>query len=161
MTHAVTYLSSSAASSSSPTTGLRPRHSRAFQKSGPTTCSCFKTRGSDWAVRGAIAAQKLGCFEHYVEAIYVAMWEQERNMGEDSVIFEVVDKAGLDATGLLAAMQDSDVKARLLENTQRSYDRGAFGSPSFFIGDELFFGKDRLREVEEEIMRQQKQDPKP
>jgi len=77
------------------------------------------------------------------------------------VIFEVVDKAGLDATGLLAAMQDSDVKARLLENTQRSYDRGAFGSPSFFIGDELFFGKDRLREVEEEIMRQQKQDPKP
>ena len=89
------------------------------------------------------------------------MWEQERNMGEDSVIFEVVDKAGLDATGLLAAMQDSDVKARLLENTQRSYDRGAFGSPSFFIGDELFFGKDRLREVEEEIMRQQKQDPKP
>ena len=112
-------------------------------------------------MRGAIAAQKLGCFEHYVEAIYVAMWEQERNMGEDSVIFEVVDKAGLDATGLLAAMQDSDVKARLLENTQRSYDRGAFGSPSFFIGDELFFGKDRLREVEEEIMRQQKQDPKP
>jgi 2-hydroxychromene-2-carboxylate isomerase len=112
-------------------------------------------------MRGAIAAQKLGCFEQYVEAIYVAMWEQERNMGEDSVIFEVVDKAGLDATGLLAAMQDSDVKARLLENTQRSYDRGAFGSPSFFIGDELFFGKDRLREVEEEIVRQQKQDLKP
>jgi 2-hydroxychromene-2-carboxylate isomerase len=112
-------------------------------------------------MRGAIAAQKLGCFERYVEATYVAMWEQERNMSEDTVIYEVLDKAGLDATGLLAAMQDSDVKAQLLENTQRSYDRGAFGSPSFFIGDELFFGKDRLREVEEEIVRQQKQDPKP
>jgi 2-hydroxychromene-2-carboxylate isomerase len=93
------------------------------------------------------------------------MWrcgEQERNMGEDSVIFEVVDKAGLDATGLLAAMQDSDVKARLLENTPAILRTEAPSvRPSFFIGDELFFGKDRLREVEEEIMRQQKQDPKP
>lgn len=105
-------------------------------------------------MRGACAAQKLGCFERYVEAVYAAMWEQALDLSEDGVIVEVLDRAGLDAAGLLAAAQDADVKARLLENTQRSYERGAFGSPSFFVGDELFFGKDRLREVEEEIFRQ-------
>ena len=106
-------------------------------------------------MRGACAAQKLGCFEGYVEAVYAAMWEQGLNMSEDTVIQGVLEAAGLDAAALLAAAQDADVKARLLDNTQRSYDRGAFGSPSFLVGEELFFGKDRLRDVEEEIGRQQ------
>ena len=53
----------------------------------------------------------------------------------------------------MATAQDPDVKARLLENTQRSHDRGAFGSPTFFVGNEIFFGKDRLRDVEEAILR--------
>ncbi len=106
-------------------------------------------------MRGACAAQKLGCFAAYVDAVYAAMWEQGLNMSEDAVIQGVLEAAGIDATALLAAAQDAEVKARLLDNTQRSYDRGAFGSPSFFVGDELFFGKDRLRDVEEEIGRQQ------
>jgi 2-hydroxychromene-2-carboxylate isomerase len=105
-------------------------------------------------MRGACAAQQLGCFEGYVEAVYAAMWEQGLNMSEDTVIQGVLEAAGIDATTLLAAAQDAEVKARLLDNTQRSYDRGAFGSPSFFVGEELFFGKDRLRDVEEEIARQ-------
>jgi 2-hydroxychromene-2-carboxylate isomerase len=75
-------------------------------------------------------------------------------MSEDAVIQGVLQAAGLDAAALLATAQEADVKAQLLDNTQRSYDRGTFGSPSFFIGDELYFGKDRLREVEEEILRQ-------
>lgn len=106
-------------------------------------------------MRGACAAQKLGCFEGYVEAVYAAMWEQGLNMSEDTAIQGVLKAAGIDATALLAAAQDAEVKAQLLDNTQRSYDRGAFGSPSFFVGEELFFGKDRLRDVEEEIGRQQ------
>ena len=107
-------------------------------------------------MRGACAAQKLACFEPYVEAVYVGMWEQGLNLSEDAVIQQVLAGAGLDAAALMAAAQDADVKARLMENTQRSYDRGAFGSPSFFVGDELFFGKDRLRDVEEAIGRQQR-----
>ena len=108
-------------------------------------------------MRGACAAQKLGSFEAYVEAVYAGMWEQGLNLSEDAVIQGVLEAAGLDAMALLAAAQDAEVKAQLLDNTQRSYDRGAFGSPSFFVGEELFFGKDRLRDVEEEIGRQQQQ----
>lgn len=104
-------------------------------------------------MRGACAAQKLGCFERYVDVVYAAMWEQEKNMAEDDVILAVLDAAGLDAKALMATAQDPDVKARLLANTQRSHDRGAFGSPTFFVGEEIFFGKDRLRDVEEEILR--------
>jgi 2-hydroxychromene-2-carboxylate isomerase len=106
-------------------------------------------------MRGACAAQKLDCFAAYVEAVYVAMWEQGQNMAEDTVIRSALEAAGLDAPTLLATSQEADVKARLLDNTQRSYEQGAFGSPSFFVGEALFFGKDRLRDVEEEIARQQ------
>lgn len=104
-------------------------------------------------MRGACAAQKLGCFEPYVDAVYAAMWEQGRNMDEVEVILQTLQEAGLDGQALLAASQEADVKARLLENTQRAHERGAFGSPTFFVGDEIFFGKDRLRDVEEEILR--------
>jgi 2-hydroxychromene-2-carboxylate isomerase len=104
-------------------------------------------------MRGACAAQKLGCFERYVDVVYTAMWEQGKNMAQDDVILATLNDAGLDGQALVTASQDADVKARLLENTQSAHDRGAFGSPTFFIGDEIFFGKDRLREIEDEIVR--------
>lgn len=102
-------------------------------------------------MRGAIAAQKLEVFAAYVEAVFAAMWEQERNMADPDTIVEVLDAAGLDGKELLTATRDQDVKDALLANTQAAYDRGAFGSPSFFVGDELFFGKERLGQVEEEM----------
>ncbi len=105
-------------------------------------------------MRGACAAQQLGCFERYVEAVYAAMWEQGLDMADDAVIQRVLDAAGLDTAAVLATAQDAVVKTRLLDNTQRSFERGAFGSPSFFVGEELFFGKDRLGDVELEIARQ-------
>lgn len=104
-------------------------------------------------MRGACAAQKLGCFKPYVEAVYVAMWEQEQDMAQDAVILSTLNAAGLDAAALMATAQEPDVKAALLANTEAAHARGAFGSPSFFVGDELWFGKDRLRDVEEEILR--------
>ena len=104
-------------------------------------------------MRGAVAAQTLGCFERYVDAVFAAMWEQGRDMADDDVIAATLDAAGLDGSALLAAAQDAGVKARLLENTQRAHDRGAFGSPTFFVGEEMYFGKDRLRDVEEAIAR--------
>jgi 2-hydroxychromene-2-carboxylate isomerase len=105
-------------------------------------------------MRGAVAAQRLGCFAAYVDAMYRAMWEQGRNMSEVSEIMDVLTTAGIDAAGLLAATQEQDVKNQLLANTQSAFERGAFGSPTFFVGDAMYFGKDRLRDVEEEISRQ-------
>jgi 2-hydroxychromene-2-carboxylate isomerase len=82
------------------------------------------------------------------------MWEQGLKMDDPAVIGPALTSAGLDAAALMALSQDPDVKAELVANTQRAFEQGAFGSPSFLVGDELFFGKDRLRDVEDEIVRQ-------
>ena len=105
-------------------------------------------------MRLAVAAQALGWGPQTIAAMYAAMWEQARNMDGTEEIAAVLREAGLDGPALLAKAQDPEVKARLAANTQSAFERGAFGSPSFFVGDALYFGKDRLREVEEEIVRQ-------
>ena len=105
-------------------------------------------------MRLAVAAQALGCGTKTIDVMYSAMWEQARNMDDPDEIAAVLGEASLDGPALLARAQDPEVKARLAANTQSAFERGAFGSPSFFVGDQLFFGKDRLREVEEEIVRQ-------
>lgn len=104
-------------------------------------------------MRGACAAQDLGCFARYVEVVYAAMWEDGRNMSDDAVIAATLAEGGLDGAQIMAVSQQPEVKARLVQNTQSAHDRGAFGSPSFFIGQELWFGKDRLRDIEDEIVR--------
>ena len=102
-------------------------------------------------MRGAVGAQKLGCFAPYVDAMYSAMWEQGLNMAEPAEIGKVLQASGLDAQGLLNASQLPEVKEVLLANTQSAFERGAFGSPTFFVGSEMFFGKDRLGQVELEV----------
>lgn len=102
-------------------------------------------------MRGAIAAQKLGVFERYVDEIYRHMWAEPRKMDEPDIIRGAFEESGLPAADLLRAMEEVDVKQRLIANTEDAVARGVFGSPSFFVGTELYFGKDRLGEVEEEI----------
>ena len=102
-------------------------------------------------MRGAVAAQRLGCFERYVNEIYRHMWAEPKKVDEPAVIRAVLLESGLPADELLALCADPGVKQELIANTERAVARGVFGSPSFFVGSELFFGKDRLREVEEEI----------
>jgi 2-hydroxychromene-2-carboxylate isomerase len=102
-------------------------------------------------MRGAVAAQRLGCFARYVDEVYRHMWADPKKMDEPAVIRAALLGSRLPADELLARAADPDVKQALLSNTEASVARGVFGSPSFFVGDELFFGKDRLREVEEEI----------
>ena len=104
-------------------------------------------------MRGACAAQQLGCLAHYVDVVYQAMWEDGKNMDDLAVILPTLAAAGLDGEKILALSQQAEVKAVLLTNTQSAHDRGAFGSPSFLVGSELWFGKDRLRDVEDEIAR--------
>ena len=106
-------------------------------------------------MRGAIVAQREGVFERYVDEVYRHMWADPKKMDDPDVIVAALDESGLPRDAILAGIQDPDVKAALVANTQDAVDRGVFGSPSFFVGEELFFGKDRLRDVEEEIVRQQ------
>ena len=103
-------------------------------------------------MRLAVAAQDLGCAPAYIDVMYSAMWEQGRNMDDGDAITAVLGEAGLDAAALHGKAPEPEVKGRLAANTQSAFERGAFGSPTFFVGDEMFFGKDRLREVEEAIV---------
>ena len=104
-------------------------------------------------MRGAVAARELGVFERYVDAIFDAMWTKGLDMGQPELVAATLMAAGLPVEQLIAQSQAPQIKQRLLDNTQTAFERGAFGSPSFLVGDELYFGKDRLREVEEEIVR--------
>ncbi|MFN3747092.1 MAG: 2-hydroxychromene-2-carboxylate isomerase [Sphingorhabdus sp.] len=104
-----------------------------------------------YLMRGAVAAQHLGCFMPYVEAIMAAMWEDGLNTGDPEVVKDVLDKAGLDSAALLAKAEDADVKAELVANTEKAAGRGAFGVPTFFVGDEIFWGKERLGQVMEAL----------
>jgi len=102
-------------------------------------------------MRGAVAAEMDGQLARYVEAVFHHMWEEPKKMDDPAVIRAALEESGLDGERILARIQDQDVKDRLLANTQASVARGTFGAPTFFVGEEIFFGKDRLRDVEEEI----------
>ena len=102
-------------------------------------------------MRGAVAADMDGMFAVYVDAVFRHVWEQGRKMDDPEVIRAALDEAGLNGVGTLQPIQDQAVKDRLLKNTEGSVARGTFGSPTFFVGEEIFFGKDRLGDVEEAI----------
>jgi 2-hydroxychromene-2-carboxylate isomerase len=103
-------------------------------------------------MRGAVAAEMDGQLAKYVDAVFRHMWEEGRKMDDPEVIRAALDASGIDGARVLARIQDQDVKDKLLQNTEASVARGTFGAPTFFVGDEIFFGKDRLRDVEEEIV---------
>jgi len=103
-------------------------------------------------MRGAIAAQAEGVFEKYVEAAFHHMWVEPKKMDDPEVAVKALTESGLDGAKLLTRAQEPELKAKLVENTQSAVERGAFGSPTFFVGSEMFFGKEQLREVEELIV---------
>ena len=99
-------------------------------------------------MRGAVAAQHLGCFAPYVDAVMAAMWEDGADMGDVQVVASVLDAAGLDSAALLAKAEDAAVKAELIANTEDAAKRGAFGVPTFYVGDDIYWGKERLAQLE-------------
>jgi 2-hydroxychromene-2-carboxylate isomerase len=103
-------------------------------------------------MRGAVAAQRLGVFERYVNEMFRHMWEQPKDMDDPAVIGAALQESGFDAAKLMALAQDQSVKDELAANTSRSVERGAFGAPTFFVDDEIYFGKNTLRDVEEAIV---------
>jgi 2-hydroxychromene-2-carboxylate isomerase len=102
-------------------------------------------------MRAAIAAQKEDVFERYVDAAFHHMWVEPKKMDDPEIALAALAASGLDAARLFARASEPDVKAELIANTQAAVERGAFGSPTFFVESEMFFGKEQLREVEEMI----------
>ena len=102
-------------------------------------------------MRGAAAAEIDGGLDRYVNAMFHHMWEAPKKLDEPDVLRDALTASGFDAAKVMARSQDPAVKAKLIANTEMSVARGAFGSPTFFAGDAMYFGKDRLRDVEEAI----------
>ncbi|MEC9433764.1 MAG: 2-hydroxychromene-2-carboxylate isomerase [Pseudomonadota bacterium] len=98
-------------------------------------------------MRGVFAAKRMGVFEPYVEAVYAAMWELGLKMDDPEVVVATLDAAGLDGAGLMALAQDPEVKAELVAATSAAVERGCFGSPTLFVGEEMWFGKEHMAEA--------------
>ena len=103
------------------------------------------------SIRGLVAAQAEGVGTAYLEAVLKGFWEDGLKMDDVAVLSDVITKAGLDAERLLAQSQEPEIKAQLVANTEHAVARGVFGIPSFFVGEELYFGKERLGQVEAQL----------
>lgn len=99
-------------------------------------------------MRAAIVAEDMGLLDRFIESAMTAMWEVGENMADPDVIARVLDADGFDARTMLARTEDQAVKEKLIANTEHAVARGAFGVPTFFVAGEMFFGKDRLAQVE-------------
>ena len=99
-------------------------------------------------MRGAVFAQGTDYFERYVDEVYKHMWREPKNMGDLQVIEDALNSSGLPAAEILAGIQQSEVKQALIHNTETTVQKGTFGAPTFYVDDEIFFGKETLRDVE-------------
>lgn len=104
------------------------------------------------AMRGAIVAEQDGQLMPYVDAVLHHMWEEPKKMDDPDVLAAALSESGFDGPGILERTRDEAVKAALAANTEAAVARGVFGIPTFFVGDEMFFGKERLGQVEELLL---------
>ena len=104
-------------------------------------------------MRGATGLQmrQPADFARYLAVVHRAMWESATNLGDPAVLAATLAAAGFDAEAFMALVADPEVKARLVATTEEAVARGAFGAPTFFVGDEMFFGQDRLDFVREAL----------
>ena len=101
--------------------------------------------------RGALAAQELGVFDEYLEIMLKAMWEEDKNLSDLDVLQDTMNENNLDAEAIIKIVTSQECKDKLIANTSDAVNRGAFGVPTFFLNDEIFFGKDHLYQLEEYI----------
>jgi 2-hydroxychromene-2-carboxylate isomerase len=102
-------------------------------------------------MRGAVAARELGIFERYVDEVYRHMWAEPKKLDDPAVLRAALLESALPVDRLFELVQTPQVKEALITETQHAVERGTFGSPTFFVDGDIYFGKDRLRDVEEEI----------
>ena len=101
--------------------------------------------------RGALAAQELGIFDQYIEVMLCAMWEEGKNLSDLGVLQEILINNKLDAEAIIKIVTSQECKDKLIKNTSEAVDKGAFGVPTFFMDEQIFFGKDHLYQLEEYI----------
>lgn len=104
-------------------------------------------------MRAALIAEEAGRLMEYVEAGFYHMWEAPKKMDDPEVAAAAFTESGFDGEALIVGTKNPEVKAKLIENTSQAVKRGVFGMPTFFVGDEMFFGKDKLYLVEEEVLK--------
>jgi 2-hydroxychromene-2-carboxylate isomerase len=102
-------------------------------------------------MRGFVAAEERGYESEYLEMALRGMWEEGLKLDDPQVLARAIDAANLDSVSLMALAQTDAVKQRLADNTTKAVERGVFGIPTFFVGKEMFFGKERLAQVEEAV----------
>ena len=102
-------------------------------------------------MRGAISYQQDGDFHGYVKAMFEAMWVTPKNLNDPEEINATLQKAGFDCEDFAQRTASPHVKKALIDNTQKAVERGAFGAPTFFVKDEMFFGQDRLDFLEDAL----------
>ena len=102
-------------------------------------------------MRGALAAKELGCFDVYCQVIFSAIWQKGLNLGDMDILARELASADIDVKALIALSQDTEIKQSLIRLTDEAVKRGLFGVPTMFIGDDMYFGQDRLDFIEAEL----------
>jgi 2-hydroxychromene-2-carboxylate isomerase len=110
----------------------------------PFTLPAQFPRNTLVAMRGALVAAKQGLLQDYAKRMFHAYFVSDLNISDAAVISEVVMTVGMDVTAFSLAVDSADIKKELLEATREAGDRGAFGVPTFFFNDKMFFGNDRF-----------------
>ena len=98
-------------------------------------------------MRGAVVAEQDGRLLDYTDAMFRAMWAEARDLADPGEVGAALTAAGFDAAAYAARIQEPAVKQELIARTEAAADRGVFGSPTFFVGEEMFFGQDRFEQV--------------
>ena len=101
--------------------------------------------------RGALAALELGIFDEYLEIILEAMWEKNLNLADIDIFQSTLSENNIDTGSIMEIITSQDCKDKLIANTTDAVNRGAFGVPTFFFENQIFFGKDHLHQLEEYI----------
>ncbi len=96
------------------------------------------------AMRGAFVAMERGILPAYAKAVFETYWGDLRDISQDAVLAPILDKVGLDREDFFAKIGQAEYKDRLRHNTEEVIARGGFGSPTMFVGDDMYFGNDRL-----------------
>ncbi len=115
-------------------------------KMSPDAASFMKTDTS-LALRGALVAKDEGHFAEYHHPMYRARWAEPRDLSDREVVRQLLSEAGLDGDPALARAESDEIGSRLERDTGEAIERGVFGVPTIFVGDEMFWGNDRFELV--------------
>tara|TARA_B110000444_G_C18632977_1_gene497750 strand:+ start:174 stop:755 length:582 start_codon:yes stop_codon:yes gene_type:complete len=102
-------------------------------------------------MRGAILADKMGILENYMKKMYQAIWVKGMNLNDQQVLSQIAEESGIDSNDFAEGIMSEEIKSKLKENTQFAIDKGAFGVPTYFCNNEMYWGVDSLKFLIEDL----------